>query len=125
MNLNSDPSIKRHGSETKEYTFMAAPHTVNNITDQRCPRCHHAILEDTCLCNFVEMPSKSDLRKVTDTHYIHDSTSQTLQSYDLRPNEAGEWTCTCLGYFHNRSCKHVKRLVKVLGVAPVVAPKPK
>ena len=104
---------------------MAAPHTVNNLTDTRCPRCHHAILEETCLCNFVEMPSKSDLRKISNDHWVHDSTSQTLVAYDLRPNELGEWECTCRGYAYNRKCKHLTKLLPLLGVAVVEAPKPK
>lgn len=119
--LSSDPSIRGNGSTpTREFEMSAR--TKNNLTDAKCPKCFHVIIDDTCLCSFVEPPVKTDLRMVTPTHYIHDSTTQTLVSYDLRPNELGVWECTCAGFAHRRQCRHIARLLSMLDKAAISAP---
>lgn len=58
--------------------------------------------------------TQTELRKISNTHYTIDSSTLTLVSYHLRPNEYGVWTCTCEGYNYRSTCKHVARLLLAL-----------
>lgn len=110
---------------------LKAAHTANNLSDVRCPQCGHFIIEGECLDSLTETPQEPaqtrvepELRQISNSHFSVDSATFTLVSYDVTITDRGEFECTCAGYFYNRACKHIARVIASMP-SPVAPAAPK
>jgi hypothetical protein len=109
VNLNSNPAERRHGTRTKEFTFMSTPHTRTNLTDSPCPVCKHYILDGDCLCTLA--PEKPVIKNAKGEPYEVAWTSRKAANV-FHPGKfvyaavdvTHDATLTCKGYSDGERC---------------------
>lgn len=130
MNLNSDPSTRKHGTPLKGNKFMPNAHTRHNLVTlepDTCFLCSSPVIDGFCEClvgQDVEPAQREpQLLKVGSIQYVIDSFKVPGVTYDLTMNEWGVWECTCPSYGYRRECKHCAYLLAELE-QPIVKPIP-
>lgn len=139
VNLNSDPSTRKHGKAIEGSKFM--PRTRTNVTTlevpKRCPRCHYFPVDHECMCTIIEgQPQKPVVTNKAGNPYSVAWQSHAtatvfhpgdLEYYTVNIDPHGHYTCRgrsdgerCWPFQARATCPHCEAVENsiLLGEAP-------